>query len=98
MLSCCTSTIPCIILTHTTPQAAHSTLTFEGQQFQGPEAIIGKLQAAGTVSHKVQSTDVQPSVQGSNAIVIFITGQMSIAGNNPLLFCQVFQLVSSGNS
>lgn len=71
-------------------------LTFEGQQFQGSEAIIGKLKTVGKVSHQVKSMDVQPSV-GGNALVIFVTGHVSIGeGGNPLHFCEMFQLVSTG--
>lgn len=39
--------------------------------------------------------DVQMSVSNS-AMIIFVTGQLSIGGGNPLLFSQVFQLVATG--
>ena len=70
-------------------------MTFEGQQFQGPDAIGEKLRSIGQVTHKVSSTDIQPSCQ-SNAILIFITGTIQIGGDNPLHFCEMFQLVSNG--
>lgn len=38
--------------------------------------------------------NVQVSVQ-PNAMLILVTGQISISGNPPLLFSQVFQLVAS---
>jgi hypothetical protein len=70
--------------------------TFEGQQFQGADKIIEKLQQLGPVSHQVKSTDVQPSTSG-NAIVIFTTGAVTIGeGGNPLHFSEFFQLVSLG--
>lgn len=70
-------------------------LTFEGQQFQGSDAIVGKLQQVGQVSHEVKSMDVQPT-QNNSAIIIFVTGMIRIGGDNPLHFCEVFQLVSTG--
>jgi Nuclear transport factor 2 (NTF2) domain len=70
-------------------------LTFEGQQFQGPDNIVNKLRSLGQVTHVVKSTDVQPS-NNSSAILIFVTGQVKIGGDNPLHFCEMFQLVSTG--
>ena len=72
-------------------------LTFEGDQFQGSEAIINKLRQIGKVVHQVKSMDVQPSASG-NAIVIFVTGSVRIgdASANPLHFCEMFQLVATG--
>lgn len=70
-------------------------LTFEGQQVQGASAIIQKLQSVGPVSHQIKSTDIQPSATES-AILIFVTGSIRIGGDNPLHFCELFQLVSTG--
>jgi len=71
-------------------------LTFEGQQFQGSEAIIGKLRQIGKCTHVVKSMDVQPSSSPS-AILIFVTGSVTIGdGQNPLHFCEMFQLASTG--
>jgi Nuclear transport factor 2 (NTF2) domain len=72
-------------------------LTFEGEQFQGSENIVNKLRGVGKVVHQVKSLDVQPSASG-NAIVIFVTGNVRIgdANANPLHFCEMFQLVSTG--
>lgn len=70
-------------------------LTFEGTQVAGAEAIIGKLTGVGQVKHVIKSTDVQPS-QSADAIVIFVTGSIQIGGDNPLHFCEMFQLVSTG--
>jgi hypothetical protein len=70
-------------------------MSFEGQQQQGPENIIAKFKSVGQVHHSVKSMDVQPST-GSNALVIFVTGSIKIGGDNPLHFCEFFQLVSTG--
>jgi len=70
-------------------------LTFEGQQMQGTEAIMAKLKGVGQVKHTVKGMDIQPSAN-PNAIVIFVTGSVQIGGDNPLHFCEFFQLVSTG--
>jgi Nuclear transport factor 2 (NTF2) domain len=70
-------------------------MTFEGQQFQGSAAIVQKLRSAGQVVHTVSSTDVQPSSTPSS-ILIFVTGTVRIGGENPLHFCELFQLVATG--
>jgi hypothetical protein len=72
-------------------------MTFEGQQFQGSDAIMQKLQSIGRVQHAVKSTDIQPSAN-PNAILIFVTGTISIGGDNPLHFCQIFQLVANAEN
>jgi hypothetical protein len=69
-------------------------MTFEGQQVGGSAAIVQKLQALGQVKHLVKSADVQPSATES-AILIFVTGTVQIGGDNPLHFCQTFQLVAT---
>jgi len=69
-------------------------LTFEGTQTQGSANIVAKLKSLGTVNHSVKSTDVQPSAQ-PNAILIFVTGAVTIDNGNPLHFCEMFQLVST---
>jgi hypothetical protein len=70
-------------------------MTFEGQQVQGTENIMSKLRSIGTVTHTIKSMDVQPS-NSTSAILIFITGNIRIGGDNPLHFCEMFQLVSTG--
>jgi hypothetical protein len=70
-------------------------MTFEGAPFQGAEAIIQKFQSIGQVAHTVKSTDVQPS-KDPNSILIFVTGSVKIGGDNPLHFCELFQLVGTG--
>lgn len=70
-------------------------LTFEGTQVQGAENILNKFKSIGQVQHTVKGMDVQPSIDGSNAIIIFVTGSIKIGGDNPLHFCEMFQLVST---
>jgi len=73
---------------------ASSMLTFEGTQHMGPEAVITKIKSVGNVKHTVKSMDVQPS-SSPNAIIVFVTGSIQIGGDNPLHFCEMFQLVSN---
>lgn len=75
--------------------SAQSMLTFEGNQVAGVDQIMNKLRGIGPVKHDIKSMDVQPSAAG-NALVIFVTGSVKIGGDNPLHFCEMFQLVSTG--
>lgn len=70
-------------------------LTFEGTQVQGTQPIIEKLRSVGPVSHTVKTIDIQPS-KDTTAIVIFVTGAVTIGGGNPLHFCEFFHLVGTG--
>lgn len=74
---------------------AASMLTFEGTQLLGAQPIIEKLKSVGPVKHVVKSFDVQPS-SNPNAIIVFVTGSIQIGGDNPLHFCEMFQLCSTG--
>ena len=76
-------------------QSAQSMLTFEGTQVQGTQPIIEKLISVGPVSHTVKTIDIQPS-KDTTAIVIFVTGAVTIGGGNPLHFCEFFHLVGTG--
>eukprot|EP00956_Cyclotella_meneghiniana_P013235 scaffold18965_cov72-Cyclotella_meneghiniana.AAC.4 len=75
--------------------SAQSMLTFEGTQVQGTQPIIEKLRSVGPVSHTVKTIDIQPS-KDTTAIVIFVTGAVTIGGGNPLHFCEFFHLVGTG--
>ena len=75
-------------------QSDSSMLTFEGQQFQGSQAIMQKLRTVGPVTHTIGSTAIQPS-SNPNAILVFVTGTIRIGNDNPLHFCELFQLVAS---
>mmetsp|Transcript_3077 Transcript_3077/g.4538 ORF Transcript_3077/g.4538 Transcript_3077/m.4538 type:complete len:89 (+) Transcript_3077:1-267(+) len=70
-------------------------LTFEGQEFQGAGNIVQKLKTVGKVAHNVRAIDVQMSTS-QNAILVFVTGNLTIDGGNPLHFSQCFQLVATG--
>mmetsp|Transcript_3349 Transcript_3349/g.4995 ORF Transcript_3349/g.4995 Transcript_3349/m.4995 type:complete len:89 (+) Transcript_3349:383-649(+) len=69
-------------------------MTFEGNQFGGQPAIMQKLREIGLVQHNVKSIDIQPSTT-EQAIVVFVTGTLKIQADNPLHFCEMFQLVQS---
>lgn len=66
-------------------------MTFEGQQIGGTQGIMDKLRGVGQVHHVVKSIDVQPSTS-DQAIILFVTGTIKIGGDNPLHFCEMFQL------
>merc|ERR1712008_24658 len=73
-----------------------SMLTFEGEQFQGIQAIVTKL--AGLpfqkVAHQIVKCDCQPCPP--NGILIFVTGNLLVDDNtSPLKFAQVFQLCTA---
>jgi len=55
-----------------------STLSFEGEMLKGKTAISNKLTSLGLpaqVQRRVTATDAQKSVLGSNAVIVFITGE-----------------------
>ena len=73
-------------------------MTFEGgDPAVGPVDILAKLKRPGPLKHQVKAMDIQPAA-GGQAIVIFVTGSVSIGGDNPIHFCEMFQLVSDGGS
>mmetsp|Transcript_1032 Transcript_1032/g.1144 ORF Transcript_1032/g.1144 Transcript_1032/m.1144 type:complete len:123 (-) Transcript_1032:208-576(-) len=75
-----------------------STMTFEGQKFDGPEAIINKYTSLGKLTHDIPALtkDVQISVT-PNALLIFMSGRLKVGEDgNPLLFSHCFQLVATG--
>jgi hypothetical protein len=76
-------------------------LTFEGQQFQGSESIVGKLTSLPfqKVQHKVSTVDVQPGNQNSSSILVFVTGQLLVDEEaNPQFFSQTFQLLNDNGN
>ncbi|TEB36160.1 nuclear transport factor 2 [Coprinellus micaceus] len=76
-----------------------SMLTFEGQPFQGTQAIIEKLTSLSfqKVAHQVSSMDVQPSSDGK--ILVHVCGFLQVdGGENHLPYNQVFQLVPEGST
>ncbi|KAI8909633.1 hypothetical protein EDD86DRAFT_205912 [Gorgonomyces haynaldii] len=80
----------------------HSTLSFEGQHFQGTQAIIEKLTALPfqKVAHQVVTVDSQfstPQVPGP--ILVTVTGRLLVdEETNPMNFTQTFHLVPEGNT
>lgn len=58
-----------------------SMLTFEGQKFQGPQAIIGKLGQLPFSQCKINADtmDFQPSVSGG--VMVFVTGKIIVSGD-----------------
>jgi len=78
-------------------QMDQSMMTWESNQVQGVQNIVMKLKSFGSIKHSVKTIDVQPSLDPS-AILIFVTGSVVLDQNNPLHFCEMFQLVSSGNN
>lgn len=71
-------------------------MTWESNPIQGTQNIIVKLKSFGSIRHSVKTIDVQPSLD-PNALLIFVTGNVVLDQNNPLHFCEMFQLVNSGN-
>ena len=84
---------PLILFHYRITQTDKSMMTFEGTQVGGQQPIMNKLQSIGQVHHTIKSLDVQPST-GDSAIVLFVTGTIKIGGDNPLHFCEMFQLVA----
>ena len=74
--------------------APESMLTFEGEQFLGFDQIGGKLGALPSIKHNIQTTDYQPTM--NNGIVAFVTGELSIDGDQAIKFSQVFHLATGG--
>ncbi|ORY61947.1 nuclear transport factor 2 [Leucosporidium creatinivorum] len=78
-----------------------SMLTFEQDQIQGAEAIVGKL--AGLpfqkIQHRVSTMDAQPASATEAAMVVLVTGQLLTGEEqNALSFSQVFHLRPEGGS
>jgi hypothetical protein len=72
-----------------------SSLSFEGEQHNGPDAIIGKLTtlAFNQVQVQVITRDWLPGPGGS--LVIMVNGSMQLQGEaNKLKFSQCFTLLS----
>mmetsp|Transcript_44443 Transcript_44443/g.128644 ORF Transcript_44443/g.128644 Transcript_44443/m.128644 type:complete len:125 (-) Transcript_44443:135-509(-) len=71
-----------------------SMLTFEGEQFQGSQGIVGKLASLPfqKVQHQVVKCDCQPAPPGG--VLIFVTGNLLVDDNtSPLKFAQTFLLM-----
>ena len=76
---------------------AESSLSFEGEMFQGPDAIIGKLTTLAFNQVQVEpiTRDWLPGPGG--CLVIMVNGSMTLQGEaNKLKFSQSFTLVAAG--
>lgn len=64
---------------------AESMLSFEGEQFQGVQAILDKFGSFGQIRHDIKSFDAQPSV--NSGIICFVSGDLYIDNSeNPVKF------------
>lgn len=71
-------------------------LSFEGSQFKGPEAIVGKLAGLpfGTVKHNVVTCDCQPTTAVSpQGILVSVSGTLTIDNGQAMKFAQSFLLL-----
>lgn len=67
-----------------------SLLTFEGENYQGAGAIIGKLQSITAVTYEVEETYAQPSLNGG--ICVLVKGTLRI-NQYPTRFWEFFQIM-----
>ena len=69
-----------------------SVMSFEGQQFQGAEAIVKKLSELPfqRIQHVVTTIDCQPTIDQS--IVVHVVGQLKTDEDRPHSFSQTFLL------
>lgn len=71
---------------------SQSMLTFEGEQFQGREAIMKKLTGLSftTVNHEITTVDCQPSTD--NGVLVLVIGRLKADNNHAFGFSQSFHL------
>ncbi|MBA0711494.1 hypothetical protein Golax_010668 [Gossypium laxum] len=72
-----------------------SMLTFEGQKIQGSQSIVAKLTSLPfqQCKHNITTVDCQPS--GSGGMLVFVSGNLQLAGEqHALKFSQVFFLLA----
>lgn len=69
-----------------------SMLSFEGKPFLGQAQIMQQLNTLGAaVAHKPVTIDAQPTFNGG--VLVFVSGDLSIDGGNPIKFSEVFHLL-----
>jgi len=71
-----------------------SMMSFEGDKFQGPDQIVGKLMKLQFQQclHTTTLIDAQPTV--NNGVLVFCTGHIQTEGQErPLMFSEVFTLM-----
>merc|ERR1712086_12504 len=77
-----------------------SSLTFEGQEFKGQQAIIQKLTSLTftSVKHDLSTARCDVQTTSNNGIFILVTGVLSVDNAPPLNFCDTFILHQNGAS
>ena len=76
---------------------ANSMLSFENEQFQGPDNIMKKLTSLNftQVQHQIVTTDCQPNPT-NNGVLVLVTGTLIVdGGSTPLKYAQSFHIVPS---
>ncbi|KAI3976031.1 hypothetical protein MKX01_035975 [Papaver californicum] len=77
-----------------------SMLTFEGQQIQGSQNIVAKLNSLPfqQCKHTITTVDCQPSGP-LGGMLVFVSGSLQLAGEqHALKFSQMFHLMPAQNS
>ncbi|XP_072168880.1 nuclear transport factor 2-like [Diadema setosum] len=76
---------------------ADSRLSFEGQEFVGPDAIVSKLESLPfkAVQHVITTVDSHVSGQ---SLLVSVLGQLKTDDDPPHSFFQTFVLVQSGET
>mmetsp|Transcript_16223 Transcript_16223/g.31407 ORF Transcript_16223/g.31407 Transcript_16223/m.31407 type:complete len:250 (-) Transcript_16223:108-857(-) len=75
-----------------------STLSFEGNAVTGQEAIMARIKELPPAQHDPNmSVDIQ-MINGTEILMLFLTGQESLDNANPIRFAQMFILQKSGAS
>ena len=75
-----------------------SMLTFEGQKIQGTQNIVAKLTSLPfeQCKHSITTVDCQPSNPAGGSMIVFVSGNLQLAGEqHSLKFSQVFLQTSS---
>ena len=76
---------------------ANSMLSFENEQFQGPDNIMKKLTSLNftQVQHQIVTTDCQPNPT-NNGVLVLVTGTLIVdGGSTPLKYAQSCHIVPS---
>ncbi|XP_026377335.1 nuclear transport factor 2A-like [Papaver somniferum] len=77
-----------------------SMLTFEGQQIQGSQNIVAKLNSLPfqQCKHTITTVDCQPSGP-AGGMIVFVSGSLQLAGEqHALKFSQMFHLMPAQNT
>lgn len=80
--------------------SAASTFSFEKTTKVGQKEILAYLATLPGTKHAIKTMDVQ-TVSGADkkVLLVFVTGDVTIEGSeNPLKFCQTFQMIHNGTT